>query len=177
MENTTVLKAYGLFWRNIFNFRGTANRREYWLAVLVNAIIAVAGAGFAGLSLITHGNICFVIGRILIFFFAVSIIPFISLTVRRLHELGRSGWWTFLMLAVGVGTLWLLIVCASAAAEPFRPSDNQGVDVYGPPEWFEEYDPSKNQEATVYGSPDWFGEFDPSENQDAGVYDAPDFDK
>lgn len=173
----SIFKAYGLMWRNIFKYRGTAGRREYWLAVLVNAVVAALGGILVGLSVFTYGSLCYAIGMAFVLLFAVSIIPFVSLTVRRLHDVGRSGWWTCLLLAVGVGTLCLLFMCASAASAPFGPSQNQEAGVYGPPSWYAGYRPDENQNGDVYGPPEWFEEFDASENQEAGIYGMPDFDE
>ena len=58
---------------------------------------------------------------------------------------------------------------------PFKPSDYEVVDVYGPPEDFEEYDPGGDANETVYGPPDWYDEFDSSDNMVPAVYGPPEW--
>ncbi|KAE9538385.1 DUF805 domain-containing protein [Ursidibacter maritimus] len=90
--------------KNIFNYRGRARRAEYGWFMLINLLIQLAGflvfwVVIAGLSLNTT-DISLVLGSIGIIYyiasFIYSILAFfvsLSLTTRRLHDLGRSGWW------------------------------------------------------------------------------------
>ena len=52
------------------------------------------------------------------------IIPNISVTFRRLHDIGRSGWWWLLALICCVGQIILFVF----ALQDSQPGDNQ----YGP---------------------------------------------
>lgn len=176
MKKSKAFKNYMLMWRNIFNYRDIASKREYWFPVLINAVIAILGAIFTSLATFLESKPCLVLAWVFDVYFALTIIPFVSLTVRRLHDTGRSGWWTCLLLAVGVGTLWVLLMCASTAYPYFNPIDNDPEDVYGPPEWwYEEYDPRQNEEAGVYDSPDFDDKFDPIKNEEATVYGPPEW--
>ena len=71
------------------DFKGRARRREYWMFVLFNLIIAVVLA---------------VIGALIKFPFIQTIyglavaVPALAVGVRRLHDLGKSGW----MLLLGL---------------------------------------------------------------------------
>ncbi len=38
-------------------------------------------------------------------------IPSIAVTIRRLHDTGRSGWWWFLSLLCGIGAIILFVFC------------------------------------------------------------------
>lgn len=51
------------------------------------------------------------------------IIPFITVTVRRLHDVGRSGWWWWLHFIPLIGTIVLII---------FLVGESQGPNQYGP---------------------------------------------
>ena len=86
-----------------------------------------------------------------------SVIPWISLTVRRLRDAGKSGWWTLLVLVVGIG----------AGNSSFNPVYNEVEAVYGPPEMF---DPSLNEPEEVYGPPEML---DPAYNPDDELNDEP----
>jgi uncharacterized membrane protein YhaH (DUF805 family) len=81
-----VMKKYAVF-------SGRARRKEYWMFFLFNIIIAfVIGfvTGFVGGALgigTTISNFASVIYSLAV------LIPGIAVAVRRMHDIGRSGWW------------------------------------------------------------------------------------
>ena len=77
------------FTKNYVNFKGRARRKEYWGFTLFYALIfAILGTfAFTGI-----GAILFLV------VFVVTLPPSISLTVRRLHDIKLSGWFTLYML-------------------------------------------------------------------------------
>lgn len=77
------------FTKNYVNFKGRARRKEYWGFTLFYALIfAILGTfAFTGI-----GAILFLV------VFVVTLPPSISLTVRRLHDINLSGWFTLYML-------------------------------------------------------------------------------
>jgi len=78
------------------DFAGRARRKEFWMFLMFNIIITFL------ISII--GSIIGYMG-VLVFLYNVAVlIPFLSLTVRRLHDTGRSGW------------CWLLSICPYIAA-------------------------------------------------------------
>ena len=97
---------------NYANFSGRARRREYWMYVLVQSIImiglmildSVLGLDFElqGISL-GYGYL-YLIGII------VHFIPSLAVLVRRLHDVGKSGWFYFIFLIPIIGIIWLLIL-------------------------------------------------------------------
>ena len=97
---------------NYANFSGRARRREYWMYVLVQSIImiglmildSVLGLDFElqGISL-GYGYL-YLIGLI------VHFIPSLAVVVRRLHDVGKSGWFYFIFLIPIIGIIWLLIL-------------------------------------------------------------------
>jgi len=88
-------------------FSGRSRRKEYWYFVLFNVIAAVV------LSLIdmllgtfsSSSNIGLLSG---IYSLAV-IIPTLALSVRRLHDTDRSGWWILIGLVPLIGSIVLLV--------------------------------------------------------------------
>lgn len=103
-----VLKKYAVF-------SGRARRQEYWMFFLVNFIVSVVLA---------------IIGWTIDMAFLQSLytlavlLPGLGVTVRRLHDTGRSGWWILIGLVPLVGTIVLLVFMASDS----QPGNNQ----YGP---------------------------------------------
>lgn len=99
---------------NYANFRGRARRKEYWGFALF-AIIAFAVLSAAGLVLDSAiGNMDSANGPLLTIlllglFVLAIIIPSISVTVRRIHDIGLSGWFYLLMFVPYVGSLILFV--------------------------------------------------------------------
>lgn len=102
-------------YRRYFDFAGRSRRKEYWFAVLTIFFVIVAfGFGFVGLiagnwqammdgtfaSWEALGAGAWTLLALLGLFFIASIIPWIALQVRRLHDLGVSGWW-YLAYVIG----------------------------------------------------------------------------
>ena len=75
--------------KNYATFNGRARRSEYWYFVLFNAIISFV-LGFVG-GIISFG----LLGTI---YSAFVIIPSIAVGVRRMHDVGKSGW--FLLIPI-----------------------------------------------------------------------------
>lgn len=96
---------------------GRAARKEYWMFCLVNFIISF---GITILGAITHLNL----GLLSFLYSLAIIIPSICVSIRRLHDTGRSGWWLLIGLIPLIGGIVLLI---------FMIIDSQpGANQYGP---------------------------------------------
>ena len=104
-----VLKKYAVF-------SGRARRKEYWYFALFNIIISIV---LVVIEFIIIGS--GLLGGI----YALAIlIPGIAVTVRRLHDTGRSGWWCLIGLVPLIGVIVILI---------FAVLDSQpGENDYGP---------------------------------------------
>ena len=97
--------AINSYYTNSFNFSGRATRLEYfysWLFwvlfyFLLNALRFVTFEGRG--ALVLPNSIVYIIVVIIISF------PYISLIVRRLHDINRSGWWSLLVLTIIVPTI------------------------------------------------------------------------
>ena len=127
VKYTNMFKAYGAFWRRGFTeWAGTASRSEYWWNVLMNALIGLAALFvyffFAVLGLAVESEGVIIFGSVLVFvplviYYLAVLVPWISLTVRRLHDAGLSSWFMALYGAgIFLGFLSPLVV---AAASPF----------------------------------------------------------
>ncbi len=98
--------------QNYANFSGRSRRSEYWYFTLFNlfAIISTAildrlfGTTFdLGFGPSPYGYI-----TILYYFFIL--IPSLAVLVRRLHDVGKSGWFILISLIPLVGAIWLLVL-------------------------------------------------------------------
>lgn len=76
-------------WRD---FSGITNRQDFWLAYIVNVVVyAILG---------TLSNILPPLSILLLIYSLATIIPTLSISVRRLHDIGRSGWWLLLLATI-----------------------------------------------------------------------------
>lgn len=96
-------------------FSGRARRKEYWMFVLFNFIFAAAA------SIIDS-----ILGTYLIspLYSLAVFVPSLAVSVRRLHDIGKSGAWIFISLIPLAGPIWLLILLATEG--------NRGDNQYGP---------------------------------------------
>ena len=110
-----VLKKYAVF-------DGRARRREYWMFILINLIISVVLVIIDSLigTVIRQAGFGLLQG---LYDLAV-LIPSIAVTVRRLHDTGRTGWWILIGLIPVIGGIVLLIFMLLDS----EPGENQ----YGP---------------------------------------------
>ena len=96
--------AIKLFFGNYSNFSGRARRSEYWMAYLFTGLVST------GLSLIHP-----ILGSIWALVIAV---PSIAICIRRLHDIGKSGWWYLMICVPLVGQiLYLIWVCTDSKEE------------------------------------------------------------
>ena len=101
-------------------FGGRSRRKEYWMFALLLLILGVIAAaidimlGFGmtyrdlsstgyGVAAATHN------GPVEIVLWLATFIPSLAVTVRRLHDLDKSGWWLLIILVPFIGAIVLLV--------------------------------------------------------------------
>lgn len=112
---------YFKVFRSYFNFSGRARRKEYWyftLFYVVSNMLAFLTDVFTGTY---HGEGFGVLSGT---YFLVSLFPTIGVSIRRLHDIGHSGWWMLINLIPGVGSLAICVI----ALFDSQPGPNE----YGP---------------------------------------------
>ncbi len=112
-------------------FSGRSSRREYWMFTLFLILVALAwfmiylsigkdyersGSDLSGLGLIW-------IGAAVLFFLGL-VIPSIAVSVRRLHDVGLSGWLYLISFIPYIGGLFMLVIALIPG--------NTGHNKYGP---------------------------------------------
>ena len=98
------LKQYIDFW-------GRARRKEYWMFTLWNVVIIMFLAALAAIGT-EIGSDSFVsyIPMVLYLLYGLFIlIPSFTVSVRRLHDIGKSGWWILIGLIPVIGSIILLV--------------------------------------------------------------------
>ncbi|WP_367321530.1 DUF805 domain-containing protein [Streptomyces sp. HUAS ZL42] len=103
-----VLKKYAVF-------SGRARRKEYWMytlfVVIIYIALAIVGAALKAVW-------------IPLIFWAAILLPSLGVSIRRLHDTGRSGWAILFGLIPLVGGIILLVFMASEG--------EAGPNKYGP---------------------------------------------
>lgn len=103
--------------KNYVAFSGRARRKEYWMFVLFNIIFA-AVVGTLDSLLKTN----FIISSL---YSLVILLPSLAVLVRRLHDIGKSGGWIFIVFIPLVGGIWLLVLlCKEGNPGPNQYGDN-----------------------------------------------------
>jgi uncharacterized membrane protein YhaH (DUF805 family) len=110
-----VLKKYAVF-------SGRARRAEYWYFVLFNLIIVIVLSLID--TLLGTFNVMRGVGLLSGIYGLAVLIPSLAVTVRRLHDIDRTGWWILINLVPLIGTIVLLVF----ALTPGTPGSNR----YGP---------------------------------------------
>lgn len=91
-------------------FEGRARRKEFWYFILFNIIVmiilTIMDKGLGTFTVTSHNNF---IGLLTSIYTLFAFIPSISVTVRRLHDTDRSGWWFFIIFIPIIGSIVLFI--------------------------------------------------------------------
>ena len=98
------------------DFSGRARRTEYWMFALFYCLALLAALLLDSL----FGTVAL--------FYVIAIfgllLPSIAVSVRRLHDLGKSGWFQLIILIPIVGGIWFLVLMCTDG----NPANNE----YGP---------------------------------------------
>lgn len=110
------------------DFNGRARRKEYWIYNIINSIIGgllffldrMLGTTIDFLDL-GEGNS---LGILYLVYALFVFIPGLAVAVRRLHDVGKSGWMLLIALIPLIGAIWLLVL--------YLTDSNPGENKYGP---------------------------------------------
>ena len=100
-EFTRVIKK--VVFENYFNFSGCAKRNEFWYWYLLCLVVNITFSIIISCNM----NLAPILGTILIILTLAFIIPSISVRFRRLHDIGKSGFYLFFFFLPIFG--WILL--------------------------------------------------------------------
>ncbi|WP_405977612.1 DUF805 domain-containing protein [Streptomyces sp. NBC_00158] len=86
------------------DFSGRARRQEYWMFVLCSIPIMLVAIALD-----------FALGSYPVIFYIYNLavfLPTLGLSVRRLHDTGRSGWWYLIGFIPFVGWIGIIVLMA-----------------------------------------------------------------
>ena len=110
------------------DFSGRSQRKEYWmftLGVIIAEVVIMTVEAILGINRMVGG----LYGPILTLFLVALIIPSLAVSIRRLHDLDKSGWFLLLALIPLIGSIILLVFfCTNGTSGPnrFGPDPKQG---------------------------------------------------
>lgn len=103
---------FKLFWTRAFDYKGHTSRSEFWWGVLGNAIIMVILLALLIVSLTLFTPQINPFSGIMIALFAlfclVELLPSVTLIIRRMHDIGRSGFFIFVLFIPVIGYVWYI---------------------------------------------------------------------
>jgi len=89
-------------------FSGRSKRKQYWMFALFNFIFCIVAITIDNILGTTAGELHYGIFYC-IYILAVSI-PGIAVTIRRLHDAGKCGWFCLIVLIPIIGPVWILVL-------------------------------------------------------------------
>lgn len=110
-----VLKKYA-------EFSGRARRKEYWMFALFNFLFSVVFAyldRLLGTAIERSG-----LGILGSLYSLAVLLPWLAVSIRRLHDIGKRGWWFLVVLIPVIGGIWLFILMVT--------DSQSGANRYGP---------------------------------------------
>ena len=114
IKQSPIIEWYVKCIKQYATFTGRARRTEFWMFALANFLIAIL-IGLIGFILNT--DILSSLYSLLV------LVPNIAVGVRRLHDIGKCGWWHLIVL-IPIVNLWLLVLWCQDS----QPGGNE----YGP---------------------------------------------
>ena len=108
------MKYYSECWRKCVVFSGRARRAEYWTFYLCNAFVIIDLRIFAIVAamykIIGRPGVA-ILGLLEVLYSLATILPGLAVTVRRLHDTGRSGWWVLLFVVPSALLVLFAFMC------------------------------------------------------------------
>ncbi|MDB4089184.1 DUF805 domain-containing protein [Flavobacteriales bacterium] len=110
---------------NYSNFSGRARRKEYWMFILFSIVFSIGLSIFDEIFGLTYGETYSsnesgftytysTEGGILSSLFSLLLlIPNLAVSVRRLHDVNKSGWMLLVAFIPLVGIIWLIVLFAT----------------------------------------------------------------
>ena len=110
--NMELIDGFKKFWTRAFDYHGTSSRREFWWGVLGNAIIMLILLALLIISVTCISPQMNTFSSIMIIVFAlfclVELIPSVTLIIRRMQDIGRSGFFIFVLFIPVIGYIWYI---------------------------------------------------------------------
>lgn len=104
------MKWYLMALKKYAEFNGRSRRQEYWMFLLFNMIFAMVVMALDNVLGIAMESIGY--GPLYGLYTLAMFIPGLSVGVRRLHDIEKSGWMMLIALIPLIGAIWLIVLFA-----------------------------------------------------------------
>ena len=99
---------YLLAWQRATDFSGRSRRKEYWHFQLFNAIVMIF-LGLFAIAFSDQDKPAMIPFGLMSAYGLVVFVPSLAITVRRLHDIGKSGWWYLIAFVPLIGGMVLFV--------------------------------------------------------------------
>jgi len=111
--------------KNYVNFNGRATRTEYWMFYLFYILFYFVAYGILMAGLFAQNDVVTILGSVLVIGFVLAtMLPMWAVSIRRLHDVGKSGWFILVNLIPFAGPIWFLVLMCTDS----QPGTNQYGD-------------------------------------------------
>ena len=112
------MKYFADMFKRTFDFYGKSTLREYWFSVLFYLLFAFC-VGLIALAFVADINIFLrVSGALSSLYELILFLPMLSITIRRLHDAGKSGYYVLLSILPIIGTIILIYILCQPSVTP-----------------------------------------------------------
>lgn len=120
------MKYYLSAFQNFYKLTGRTTRKEFWIFVLIHLLVIVLSNVIDEALGLTWYD--YDLGPFYLAYMFITFLPGLSISVRRLHDVNKSGWYLLLNFIPTFGTIILLIFFARGGSHGIN---NYGEDPYG----------------------------------------------
>lgn len=110
-----MFESYRRYWRTFLDISGRSGRKDFWWPVIINAVLGAIILGFVESALghpisdiYSWTDLTVQFGHKVVIF--IVWLASLTVTVRRLHDTDRVGWWIFIQLIPIIGNIWFFIL-------------------------------------------------------------------
>jgi uncharacterized membrane protein YhaH (DUF805 family) len=96
--------------KHYFDFQGVTARRPFWMFILFNFGISIVLSVVLG---IVH------LGLLSGLYSLAILLPALGLQVRRMHDIGKSGWWLLVAFVPILGFIYLIYLYCQPSTAPY----------------------------------------------------------
>lgn len=107
-ENLSLFGYYVKCWKNFRNFGGRSRRKEFWSYQLFNLLIFIVLAFVCGLTIELSSED---INGLFYLYSFITVLPNWAVFCRRMHDIGRSGFWCLIGIIPLIGCIILIVMC------------------------------------------------------------------
>jgi len=101
----------------LFSFSGRAGRAEYWKFNIVFGVLLMIASFIDGSMAPSDDPFAFPTPWAQILVTLIILIPSMAVSVRRLHDRNKSGWWLLIVFIPIIGAFWLFVDCGLLPAK------------------------------------------------------------